>query len=322
MNTRTSLPGFRPSKTEARPLALGYPVALEYGLSARGGSPSTRRRRIGICMAAACCSLLAASDAEDWVREGNAAFVRGEYQQALECYERGEDTSLDPGLVAFNKAAVYYQQEIFFEAEANYRRCLEDASGARRVQALYGLANALVQQSRFLKGKPAVKLLLEAAKYYEECLMSESGLESAEGGSACQQTFAHARHNLEVSQRLLSVKKLEKQIEPEEAVLEMTPPENARRSIPDFPPGFRGPRRSPDRREKAGQTDNGLPSEGSREHQPGRGDLPPLLDDVDASPLDPEQAATYLKDQLERIRRDRANRLPNAAGSGKSVRDW
>ena len=45
----------------------------------------------------------------DWIRQGNAAFARDELETALSLYEKAETDATDPGLVAFNKAAVLYR---------------------------------------------------------------------------------------------------------------------------------------------------------------------------------------------------------------------
>src|SRR5206468_3004640 len=64
----------------------------------------------------------------DWIRQGNAAFARDDLDKALAFYEKAEDATADPGLVAFNKAAVLYRLKRYREAELHYRRCLDDDS--------------------------------------------------------------------------------------------------------------------------------------------------------------------------------------------------
>src|SRR5262249_11514153 len=112
---------------------------------------------------------------EQEVRQGNAAFTQEEYAAAVECYTRAEDGTDDPGLVAYNKAAALYHLAAsvdrsrgtaqFREAELHYRRSLEDATGARRAGALYGLGNSLVQQG----DAPGTRGLKEAIRCYEQC---------------------------------------------------------------------------------------------------------------------------------------------------------
>src|SRR5262249_36018685 len=147
--------------------------------------------------------LLAAApppDPEELVRQGNAAFAREDYAAAVDYYSRAEDGTLDPGLVAYNKAAALYRLagqpdnaarrgSLYREAELQYRCTLEGAAGARRAGALYGLGNSLLQQG--LRRGPAV--LQDAVRCYEECLREpELAPELADD----------ARHNLELARLL------------------------------------------------------------------------------------------------------------------------
>ena len=99
---------------------------------------------------------------DDFVRQGNAAFERQDYQAAVDLYARAEERTTDPGLVAFNKATACYRVGRFAEAAAGYRRCLEDeqAPPERRARAFYDLGNALVKQS----GDASAALLAQAVR--------------------------------------------------------------------------------------------------------------------------------------------------------------
>src|SRR6202011_3040441 len=95
------------------------------------------------------------------------------------------------GLVAFNKAAALYRLGRYGEAESYYARCLEDAGEDRLPQALYNLANCLVQQAR----DTDTGMLERAVANYERCLRQEpkdSGLAE------------DARANLELTKALLA----------------------------------------------------------------------------------------------------------------------
>ena len=81
------------------------------------------------------------------------------------CRLCAEEWTTDPGLVAFNKAAALYRLGRFREAELHYRRCREDAVGARRAKLLYDLANCLVQRA----GEHDAEALAEAIHLYDEC---------------------------------------------------------------------------------------------------------------------------------------------------------
>lgn len=95
-------------------------------------------------------TLVGAADIdEDLVRAGNAAFHRGELDEARRLFEKAALPASDPGLVSFNLAATLYRQGQYRAAELHYARCLEDdqAPSKRRAQAYFGLGNSLLRQA-------------------------------------------------------------------------------------------------------------------------------------------------------------------------------
>ena len=129
-------------------------------------------------------------NADEFLRQGNDAYARTEYDQALKLYEKAETLSLDPGLISFNKAAVYYRLKQHKEAIECYRRSLQDdqASAERRARAHFDLGNALLH---FAGDNP--RTLAEAIGEYRACL-GQPNLETN------LRTDAH--HNLELAQLL------------------------------------------------------------------------------------------------------------------------
>lgn len=113
----------------------------------------------------------------------NAAFADGKLEQAAALYDRAALITSDPGLVAFNKGTTLYRLRRYAEAEAHYRRCLEDqeASSERKARCLYDLGNCLVQQGK------SPQQLHDAIACYRGCL------QLADAGSKLQ---ADAAHNL------------------------------------------------------------------------------------------------------------------------------
>src|SRR5262249_53165635 len=69
-----------------------------------------------------------AADPDELSRRANAAFLRGDTEEADRLYAAAEERTGDPGLVAFNRAAVLFQKEDFRDAEVHYARVLEDAA--------------------------------------------------------------------------------------------------------------------------------------------------------------------------------------------------
>jgi tetratricopeptide (TPR) repeat protein len=233
--------------------------------------------------------LVAAQPGEDWIRAGNDAYQRQEYAAALDHYTRAEKEAADPGLVAFNKAAAYYQLGKFAEAEQGYRCALADAehvSAARHVQSLYGLANALVERSRppddpkaaRFDPHAAVARLLEAQQSYNRCLK-------------LREDFLDARHNLDVCERLL--------IELRKMAQETSAP-------PSEEPKSASSENSSAGTQQRSSTENETSDDGNTGRKGSR--LAPLPENKDATPLRPEEAQEYLKEALQRMNQEMTQR--------------
>src|SRR5262245_60762275 len=159
-------------------------------------------RRLGLLVPAMLgLALLGAApgaDVERLLRDGNEAFERGEYEKAIDFYQRAEDRATDPGRIAYNKANALYRLALekeqgsseaviqFRAAEDHYRRSAEGAEEPRRSRALFGLANSLVQG----RGEESAALQ-QAVRWYRECLQSPD-----------RQVAEDARHNLELAKIL------------------------------------------------------------------------------------------------------------------------
>src|SRR5205085_3914789 len=121
-----------------------------------------------LCLLAAGLRLAAADRSaapDELTRRGNAA-LGDDPAAALGWYNRAEERTTDPGLVAFNEAVALYRLGRYREAELHFRRCREDATGERLARLLAGLGNCLVRRSR---GSDA-NLLDQAIGSYEACL--------------------------------------------------------------------------------------------------------------------------------------------------------
>ncbi len=260
--------------------------------------------------------LLAASPAEptdEWVRRGNAALARRDFAAALQSLDRAEERATDPGLVAFNKAVVFYQKLDFAQAEFHFRLALQDASGRRRAAARYDLAACLVQEAN----DHDVARLREAVALWEECLREDDLGEPFAG---------HARHNLELAKTLWVLAKAraeERKNDP--------PPndENPNRPPPRPDDGKQGPadlgsgtpKGSGDKAPvKADPGDNPLADE---QGKAGKGNLDAVPDQAELVPMTHEEAMSHLKQATERVLEERQahRRRPPRAPAGK-VRDW
>ncbi|HZU39378.1 MAG TPA: tetratricopeptide repeat protein [Gemmataceae bacterium] len=260
-----------------------------------------------IPMALVLTGAMPADRAYDLVRQGNAACDRGKYEVALALYAQAEDSIPDPGLVAFNEGVALYQLAAanpedparllhFHEAELHYRRCLTDATGARRPRALYNLANALVQQA----GPRDVPRLKEAVALYQECIASPD-IEPV--------TDEDARHNLGIArirlQRAQAAKK-SSSADPDEG-------DDGRPPLPRPSPGDGG--------FEAGSADPGSQSGGSpvatvpgdsrgtqgnaqqtEKTTPGEGGPPPIPDADKLVPMSPAETQDFVDRAAARIR--------------------
>src|SRR5437868_6335577 len=284
-------------------------------------------RRLGLLVAAMLGFLLlgAAPDAnvEGLLRDGNAAFERGDYEQAIEFYGQAEDRATDPGQVAYNKATALYRLALdekeegtgepasrFRKAEDYYRRSAEGADEPRRSRALFGLANSLVQG----RGDEA-RALLQAVRCYRECLRSPD-----------RQIAEDARHNLELAKLLWlrvqakDTRQSQKEQKNPDGSSENNPPMNDQN--PDQTGGEPGMGR-PGATEVPQSIQGGDKAIETNQQTPGQSNLPPLRDDDKLSPLTEKEAEEDLAKAVNKILTARkAQRLRSAKTPGGTVKDW
>jgi Ca-activated chloride channel family protein len=292
----------------------------------RARRPRTQSAGNYLALALLAVVLLAAAshNPENLVRQGNAAFAREDYSAAMDQYTAAEDRITDPGLVAFNKATALYRLAgqlestprrpgLYREAELHFRRCLEDADGVRRAEALYGLGNSLLQQTP-TRGAEACK---EAVRAYEECLRQDD----LDPGLA-----ADARHNLELAKLLWQAAKTRKKDSSSEDD-DSNDPQKQHPNRPD--PGPNGGAEQqygnpgPDGQRVRAQVQPGEQPIKTDESSPAEGNLPPVPDQGDLVAMAPEDAAAHLEKAAAQVLRERrqhqhlAARLPVG-----SVKDW
>lgn len=250
-------------------------------------------------------------DVEELLRRGEAAFARREFAAALACYERAEELAPDPGLVAFNKAAVLYRLGRFREAEQCYRRCLDDAAvpGPRRARALYDLGTSLVHVA---DGKDAQALEL-AVRCLRQCRRA-----------ADPELAAQAAYNLELARLLWARAKAS----PNDAA---PPPKDGAEpqqgKSDDRQPG------EPSEGEKGSPMSKGQPlspdaakdqkkAVATQEQIAGKGNLRPLPDDEELQPLDPRDMAAHLERVARRVAREQRDQRLVLPRTFPGVKDW
>lgn len=285
-------------------------------------------RSAGPLIAAAAAVLLLAAappDAppEELIHRANAAFLRGERDEADDLYSRAEERTADPGLVAFNRAAVLFQKEQYGEAERYYTRAIEDAAcpPERAARAWYNRGACLIR-----RGNGTAAIYRSAIACLERCLDSDAADEPLK---------ADARYNLELAKLLWNDarKKEKKPNNPNEDL----PQEDSRNELP--PPRSLGTDPQGHDAEQGLDGNTGMPVPKSIvQPAPGAGlkpnpaqaqtpapaaHLQPLQDESTLQALSAEEAREYLRRTAERLRRDQQNMRKTMYGQERiGTRDW
>ena len=277
----------------------------------RTATPGRRAKFSTLVLIVAALLQVSAADApevEAIIRHADETFAQGDYESAVQLYEKVEILTHDPGRVSFNKAAALYRLERFKEAIECYRRSLEDdqAPTERRARACFDLGNALVQHA----GDDA-RLLAEAIAAYRAALIFAEGHAELRKG---------ARHNLELAQ-MLWLKAREKN--PETNVTPKKPPEKPKLDQKDKDPTKKGSVIVP--------VD---PTQGFKEKKPGEvpkgnnaknlfaGAIEVLPDREQVVPLSPESSWATLAREAERIANARRQQRNPEGPPQLSTKDW
>jgi Ca-activated chloride channel family protein len=283
-------------------------MLLADGSPVRWGRPRLPPTALAALLLALVSAAPPTANVPEFVRQGNEAFGRGQYEQALEWYIQAEELSSDPGLVAYNKAATNYRLGRFKEAELHYRRCLEDdqAPGLRRARACFDLGNALVRQA----DAQDVASLTQAVAAYRACLAEPA----AEGDLRLD-----ARFNLELAQLLWLQARAR-------APERKDPQDPSSQRKPESRPGNNNPR--PGGNEEDGPP-SGLPQEGAQAagaksgtNKVAPGPLQALPDEDELVPLAPGHAEAHLRRLAERITRERRHYHQQSRPMSGAAKDW
>jgi len=247
------------------------------------------------------------------VREGNAAFARDDLAAADRSFAQAQEKANDPGLVAFNAAAVRMVREEYRDAELHYLRVLDDREAPleRRAKALNNRGVCILHRA-----DDAATLRIAIA-CFEECIALRSRNDELN-------EFAPHR-NLEVA-KLLWSKARAKQADPPRA--NDPPPEE---EPPPEKPQSNGTKEGTDNGSTAAAkpTTVGATMPNSREPQPtnqkapGTGNLPVLLDSERPQQLPPEDTRAVLDRINKRLANDRRANARMLNGPERlNVRDW
>jgi tetratricopeptide (TPR) repeat protein len=283
--------------------------------------------RAGVLLGVLALAALAAAPPagpEDLLRDGDAAFARGDYARAAALYEQAEVRSTEPARVAFRLAGAKYRLaagadserlRLLHEAETLYR-CAAGEGEPTRGEALYGLACCLLEKA-LQRNRAAAE---EALQRLEECLAVGVPAELVE----------RARRNLERA-RLLAW-----QARPAAAPESKDPQQGDQNPKPKpqppdpmndpglgtTQPGTGTPQPVPGT--GTVKPDPRLKPEGtSTQAPPGEGDLPPVPDRGPVSPLPRDEALQRLAEAHRRVLEEQqAYRQRTSRAAARNVPDW
>lgn len=257
---------------------------------------------------------------DDLIRRANAAFARGDADAAEKLYAAAEERTADPGLVAFNKAAVLFARGEFRDAEVHYARVLEDKACPpdRAAKAWFNRGTCLLRRGG------TVAVYRTAVACFERCL---------DANPAGATLTADARHNLELA-KLLWAEANRKAAQPQNPNENPPPEEHRDDRLPppgglDQMPGSPEPGLGPDGSQ--GQQPvpmpvpaaGGAPNPTDRKTAGNNAHLEPLKDAGQVQPLSPEDTREYLRRTAERLDRERRGMLRALYGPDRpGVRDW
>jgi tetratricopeptide (TPR) repeat protein len=256
---------------------------------------------------------------EQLLREGNAAFWRGDYSQAINLFEKAQARTTDPGAATMNLAAARFRAGEFEESARLYL-CCTGKNDPRRAKALLGVGNSLLQKVTAADaGNRDRKSLRVAIRCFRKCE------KEAVGDPVLQDS---AGHNLQMARLLLA-----QTPDPESGEEPNYPDQDPEKedSSPDPKTGDPGT----EGKGKGKRADNGSAAEavetrpGENVEQadgspaPGKGNLPVIPDQSEPSPLDAKEAAEHLNRAARRILEERLlYRKNKSTGAVPSPRNW
>ncbi len=254
----------------------------------------------------------APSSPNDWVRRGNAALEAGDAAAAEACYAAAADTTADPGLVAFNRAAAAVHLGDPRAAEVLLTQSLADRDipPERRARALYNRGVCLVARGR------SAAVYRAAADDFRACLADPA---------ADAVLLADARHNSELAKLLWARAAAAEAARPPAPPKEPPAPPAADSEPPARPradpTGLEAGPASPVPAPAPGAGE--APSRESNRETAGAGPLPTLPDTDTPPPLSAADARAWLVRTTPRLAADRTAAARLTAGPEQvHVRDW
>lgn len=256
---------------------------------------------------------------DELVRRANELYRGGDAVVAERLYAAAEERTGDPGLVAFNRAAVLFDREQYREAEKQYARALDDAAcpPERAAKAWYNRGTALLRRGG------------SASVYRSAVACFENALDSPAADADLKR---RAAHNLELA-KLAWDEERKKANKPEDRSPNADPPpEENRQNRPDREPAS-GTEPDPNgtgTKPKAQQQQvpvpkgsNGAPNQTNQQTAGNNPNLEVLRDSDTVQKLTPDEARRKLDAMAERRKRERRAMLETLAGPDRpGLPDW
>jgi tetratricopeptide (TPR) repeat protein len=282
--------------------------------------------RRAVCLIPLTCALFglaaaapAGADApDDLVRRANELLRAGDPEAADKLYAAAEEHTTDPGLVAFNRASVLFEQKNYREAERHYDRVLSDVScpAVRAARAWYNRGTCLLHRGG------TIDVYRAAIACFENAL---------DIPSADQEVRDRAPHNLELAKLLWNEKRKEA-AKPEEQSPNNNPPvEDKKQPRPESEntgaeAGNTGAEAGNTGTQKRGLQPQPVPQpKGDAKSAPTEQNVPannPSLqvpaDTDDVQKLTPDEARAYLAETAKRRKRELRSLLESLYGPDRA----
>ena len=242
---------------------------------------------------------------DDLVRRANEALRAGDVAEADTLYAAAEERTADPGLVAFNRAAVLFDRKEFAPAERHYDRVLEDAAcpPERAARAWYNRGTCLLNRGG------NIDVYRAAIACFENALDSPV---------ADQEVMDRAPHNLELAKLRWNEERKKAARPNEQSPNDKPPPEEDRapRPDPNKTDGGQEPNPTDDGSksgsQKTAQTPQAVPqpktdnkaAAGDQNVPANNPNLRAPRDDEVVEKLTPEAAREYLQESAKRRKRE------------------
>jgi tetratricopeptide (TPR) repeat protein len=255
------------------------------------------------------------------IRRANAALRAGDPDSvaiAAQLYDAAEERSTDPGLVAFNRAAVLFEQKNYSKAVRDYDRVLEDAScpPERAARAWYNRGTCLLN----LGGN--IDVYRSAIACFENAL---------DNPAADQEVKDRAPHNLELAKLRWNEERKKAAKPEEESPNKRPPPEEDRqpRSDPEKSKGGLEPdgqelgdpgaQKTGPQPQPVPQTGTGAkPTQAEQNVAANNPNLQAPEDKDEVQKLSPEEAREYMKETAKRRKRELHSLLETLYGPDRA----